>query len=214
MRLTLIVALLLLPASATAQPSPCTPSQQAQFDPYNPSDAALMRNFGGTMLAQAPLSALMKLDPYVPTEAALLRQLGGAIPVWAFPAYPAHSRPPGSTSHAVPCEPVRESAAAASPALRPALTTFNEVLAALPAAAMTSGGTTLDTVTQRSRGISIQHDGRVWVSAGPAVPFTDANFERVGERAGSPIYRRAGGDADVVYIRTTAGLVAPFRVAR
>jgi hypothetical protein len=84
MRLTILAALLVFPASLSAQPSPCavSPSGVLQFDPYKPSDIAIVRNYGATMLAQLPLESLLKLDPYVPTQAALLRQLGGAIPVW------------------------------------------------------------------------------------------------------------------------------------
>jgi hypothetical protein len=93
------------------------------------------------------------------------------------------------------------------------LTAFSDVVASLvtsaPAAARTTGSP-----SDRNRGISIEYDGRVWVSAGPAVAFRESAFVRVGERAGTPIYRRAGSEDDVIYIQTLAGVVAPFSAAR
>lgn len=55
------------------------------LDPYSPSDAQLLRNYGAALVAQTPLLELQKLDPYKPSDAALLRQIGGAIPVWGLP---------------------------------------------------------------------------------------------------------------------------------
>src|SRR5262249_25880226 len=39
--------------------------------------AALLRNYGTVLYAQTPLLELRKLDPYNPTDAALIRNLGG-----------------------------------------------------------------------------------------------------------------------------------------
>lgn len=59
------------------------------LDPYRPSDAALLRTYGGTLLAQTPLLELRQLDPYKPSHAALLRQIGNGIPQWShFSWYP------------------------------------------------------------------------------------------------------------------------------
>jgi hypothetical protein len=59
------------------------------LDPYKPSDAALLRTYGGTLLAQTPLLELRQLDPYKPSHANLLRQLGNGIPQWShFSWYP------------------------------------------------------------------------------------------------------------------------------
>jgi len=90
MRLIAIVVTLSLlavvPASAQAPAS----AQQHPYglDPYKPSDAALLRQYGATLVALTPLSELQKLDPYKPSHAALLRQLGGAIPVWGLGWFP------------------------------------------------------------------------------------------------------------------------------
>src|SRR5919204_4013997 len=81
-----------VPVMAFAQGQPCAPLRYA-FDPYKPSDLAIVRQLGASVLAQAPLAALLQLDPYVPTEAALLRQYGGALPVWPFGWYPVYPPP-------------------------------------------------------------------------------------------------------------------------
>ena len=80
------------------------------LDPYKPSDAALLRNYGGTLLAQTPLLELRQLDPYKPSHATLLRQIGNGIPQWShfnwYPGTPAPaplmmpSTPPAMTAAA------------------------------------------------------------------------------------------------------------------
>jgi hypothetical protein len=97
MRLTAIALSLTLlavvPASAQAPAPAQAPPVQHPYglDPYKPSDAALLRNYGATLVAQTPLLELAKLDPYKPSDAALLRQIGGAIPLWGLVWYPAPS---------------------------------------------------------------------------------------------------------------------------
>jgi len=155
------------------------------------------------MLAHVPLDTLLKLDSYVPTEGALLRQLGGAIPVWAYPLFAWH--PPAV--HSSPCEPVRDT----PPAV---LTAFSDVVAELAPRASTAAGKTSATSSERNRGISIDYDGRVWISAGPAVAFSEVDFVRVGDRAGTPIYQKVGAKDGVIYLPTRAGVVAPFKAER
>ncbi len=59
------------------------------LDPYKPSDAAILRTYGGTLVQQTPLLELRQLDPYKPSHAALLRQIGNGIPQWShFSWYP------------------------------------------------------------------------------------------------------------------------------
>jgi hypothetical protein len=127
--------------------------------------------------------------------------MGGALPYWAYAGYGWYV-PPMSLR---PCEPAAEEAP--SPSL-----TFSEVLSVLerrtaavadrPSSAARSGA---------ARGISLDYGGRVWLSAGPAVRFNDAAFVRVGERAGSPVFREIGKDESVIYVPTTPGMVAPFQ---
>ena len=216
MRIAVTAVLLLVPAYSFAQASPCRQhiASVSQFDPYNPSDAAIMRNYGATVLAQAPLEELRKLDPYVPSQAALLRQMGGAIPLWTFAAYPAFvvAPSPSPGPQGAPCEPMSESPT-------PVITTFHEVWAELERRGASSRATSAArTATAQTpaiiSGVTIEHAGRVWFSAGPAVRFTESEFMRVGERSGSPIFQRAGGEDTVVYVPTTPGMVAPFRAVR
>jgi hypothetical protein len=209
---TIAAVLMLLPVSSFAQ-TPCGPSTPhvLQFDPYKPSHTAIMRNYGGVLLAQLPISELLKLDPYVPTQAALLRQLGGAIPVWPYAGYPFYQVPlPYSAAlPGAPCEPTPEPEAPTA-----AITTVNELIAALgqqPAPAVAATGRDMPA---RNSGITLEHAGRVWVSAGRGVRFSEEAFVRVGERAGSPIFQRRGGDDSVIYVPTIPGVVAPFSVLR
>ena len=82
MRVAIFVAVLLGgPAFASAQTGPCAP-RPLGFDPYKPSDLAVLRQFGGSVLVNLPFSSLLQLDPYVPSQAMLLRQFGGALPLW------------------------------------------------------------------------------------------------------------------------------------
>ena len=85
MRLTAVVAIVALSAASSAS------AQHAyDLDPYKPSEAALLRNYGSVLVALTPIQELRKLDPYVPSQAALLRSLGGAMPLWVgwYPPVP------------------------------------------------------------------------------------------------------------------------------
>jgi hypothetical protein len=204
------IGLLLFTTTAFAQAAPCAPPPSA-FDSYKPSHLAIMREYGGAALANAPLSTLLKLDPYVPSQGQLLRQLGGGIPLW--PAYPWYGYPalPG----AVPdCEPVREPV----PESAPPLTSLADVLPALPRERAT-GATAAVTApvrgagAERNKGVWIHWEGRAWISAGPAVPFRDAEFTRIGESGGFGVFRRTGAKDDVIFVPTTPQMVAPFRAA-
>jgi hypothetical protein len=205
MRLSLILIALIVPVPLAAQTAPCTqaPPRLMQFDSYNPSHLSIVRNYGGAMLAQAPLETLMKLDPYVPTQGALLRQHGGSIPAWLYPPFAWH--PPAVSSS--PCVPAPDTTASV-------LTTFSDVVAELPPAAPTGAGKPTATTSDRNRGISIEYDGRVWISAGPAVAFSETAFVRVGGRAGTAVYQKVGANDGVIYIPTMAGVVAPFKAER
>ena len=66
------------------------------------------------------------------------------------------------------------------------------------------------TPLERNRGVSIDYAGRTWVSAGRAVPFDDAQFVRVGQHAGFPIFRRIGANEGTIYLPIGTGAVAPF----
>ena len=203
---TIGLVLLLCAAPLSAQPSPCTSyaSGLLAFDPYNPSDLAVVRNYGGAVVAQAPLGALLKLDPYVPIEGELLRQVGSAIPWWPYTGYAWYPPVQQNVRHSVTCESVSEPPP-------PPLATFSDMLAALRQRTPAATAAPVATASDRNRGIGIQYAGRMWMSAGPAVPFSEPEFVRIAESAGFPIYRRAGEKDSVIYVPTTPGMVAPFR---
>ncbi|MGE3843173.1 MAG: hypothetical protein AB7I50_16495 [Vicinamibacterales bacterium] len=84
-----VIALALLglsPAIGFAQGS--TQGRPYGLDPFNPTDAAFLRNYGTALVSQTPLLELRHLDPFNPSDAALLRQIGGAIPLWGLAWYP------------------------------------------------------------------------------------------------------------------------------
>jgi hypothetical protein len=211
---TIGIGLLLFTTAAYAQAPPCAPHPYA-YDPYNPSDLAIMRQYGGTMLAQAPLSTLLKLDPYVPSQGELLRQVGNGIPLWLaypWPAYALPSPPPASD-----CMPAPKASAEASHEGARAITTFADALLALERVPSTTGRTKAPTArmsTERNAGVSIQFDGRTWTSAGPAVPYNEASFVQVGESDRFPVFRRAASNDDRIFVPTTNGMVAPFQPGR
>jgi hypothetical protein len=61
-------------------------------------------------------------------------------------------------------------------------------------------------------GIWVMFGGEKWVSSGIAVPLSAAQFVRVGEHRGFPVFARRELDEDVIYLPTRAGLVAPYRL--
>lgn len=213
MRVAIVGAgLLLLATNAYAQ-SPCAP-QEAAYDPYKPSHLAVVREYGGTVLAQAPLTALLKLDPYVPSEAELLRQLGRGIPLW--PAYPWHPYVAAPAVADCVSRPEAESSESSPPT---PLTSFADVVTALrsapgPAALPASTPVVRNTEAEKKTGVWIQYAGRTWFSAGAAEPFREAEFVRVGDIAGFPVYRRSRVKEDRIFVPTTGGMVAPFRGSR
>ena len=93
MRVIAAFVTVMLSAGVAAAQGPGQELRPYGLDPYKPSDAALLRNYGGALVAQTPLLQLSQLDPYKPSHAALLQQLGGAMPLWShlswYPTAPA-----------------------------------------------------------------------------------------------------------------------------
>lgn len=62
-------------------------------------------------------------------------------------------------------------------------------------------------------GIYVEFEGARWFSSGTAVTFDSAEFQRIGQHHGFPVYARIGGDAATIYIPTaaaTGSLLAPY----
>jgi hypothetical protein len=102
------------------------------------------------------------------------------------------------------------------------MTTFAEMLTALEHARASSptpspsGGRSITipgVSADRKTGVWIEYAGRTWISAGRAVAFDGSQFVRVGESGGFPVFTRAGVSDEMIYVPTTAGVVAPFRAA-
>ena len=210
---TVGIILLGFPAFAFAQPAPC--GQQAyEFDPYKPSDLAILRQYGGVP-AHAPL---LQLDPYVPFEGELLRQHSGAMPVWGFAWYPWDPQ----VTYTPDCREGRAPLmSAVTESAEPPLTTVADLLTALERARASSASATSPGAAssvaasrvppERNAGVWIYYAGRAWVSGGPAVTFAESEFVRVGESDGTSIFQRRGTKDEIIYVPTTPGVVAPFR---
>ena len=202
---------LLYSASAAAQMAPCAP-QALEYDPYKPSHLAIVREYGGTVMSQVPLSTLLKLDPYSPSQLELLRQVGRGIPAWTAYSWPFIAPAPVVAN----CVPAPAPAPPPAAMAAPPLTRLADVLTTLdrqPAKAGTAVTLLAPTASSKNLGVSIRYGDRLWTSAGPAVPFREENFVRAGESAGVPIFRRTTAADDVIYVPTTRGMVAPFRAA-
>jgi hypothetical protein len=61
-------------------------------------------------------------------------------------------------------------------------------------------------------GVWIMFGGEKWISAGTAVPLVAAEFVRVGEYAGFPVFARRDFTQDVIYLPSRAGLIAPYQL--
>jgi hypothetical protein len=72
----------------------------------------------------------------------------------------------------------------------------------------------LETVrrAETNDGVWLQFMGERWVSAGPAVPLRAAEFVKVGDYGGFPVFARAGLQEERIYLPSAAGNVAPFRL--
>ena len=61
-------------------------------------------------------------------------------------------------------------------------------------------------------GVWIMFAGEKWVSAGTAIPLAAADFVRVGEYAGFPVFAHRDFSHEVIYLPSRPGLVAPYRL--
>jgi hypothetical protein len=63
------------------------------------------------------------------------------------------------------------------------------------------------------KGIWIEYSGGRWTPAGPALEYRQDRFVRAGDYRGFPVYVRAEGDADLIFLPTSPGMIAPYRRA-
>jgi hypothetical protein len=65
---------------------------------------------------------------------------------------------------------------------------------------------------ENNDGVWIMFGGEKWVSAGTAIPLVAAEFVRVGEYAGFPVFARRDFTQEVIYLPSRAGLIAPYKL--
>jgi hypothetical protein len=212
MRPTAIAIVMTLVAVVPASGQSPEPVQHPYgLDPYKPSDAALLRNYGATLVTQTPLLELRKLDPYKPSDAALLRQLGGGIPVWSLAWYPPvpASLTPFQTTALVSPLPVTGTVllVGQSP-------TDAAERTAAPADVAPPPPSSIATLRrpESNDGAWISYAHQKWVSAGPAVRFEASEFVRVGQYGDFPVFERTRVKEGLIYIPTREGLIAPYRL--
>ena len=61
-------------------------------------------------------------------------------------------------------------------------------------------------------GVWIMFGGEKWISAGTAVPLVAAEFVRIGDYAGFPVFARRDFTQEMIYLPSRAGLIAPYRL--
>lgn len=210
MRLLLPVALFVV-STATASAQTSAPVHPFGLDPYKPSDAALLREFGLALVTQTPVHELAKLDPYKPSHAALLR-LGGALPVWAI----------GWPTAMVVFDPGREPIFASETVkddrrhrktARSDQTARSESPDVARPDIAPAGSTAMATVRrpESNDGIWVDFDGRRWILAGRSMTFDPSQFERVGAINGHAVYRRSG-ETTVIYVDGGETGIAPYKL--
>ena len=198
----------------------CAPAARAQsavsvypygLDPYNPSDAWWLRQYGSVLVAQTPILELRQLDPFKPSEAALLRALGGGIPLWAL-WYPPAPMPVPLTPFSMAGD-VLPSGSATNIFIVVGQPPSGVTSAAPVSAPPPSPGAVVTALRPESNdGLWINYAGRRWVSAGAAVPFDESLFMQTGQYNGFPVFTRRQSSDQVIYLPTRGNLVAPYRI--
>ena len=207
------IVLMLAGAIAASAQTPEPDEHPYGLDPYKPSDAALLRDYGDTLVAQTPLTELRKLDPYKPSQAALRRAIGGAIPLWGTVWYPYVAPLPQSLtpfpSRTFASRVVRRSQIAnASFSADESQTTTAPVAVTAP--------TSMTTLRppESNDGVWILFEEQKWISAGRPIPFERSEYVGAGEYENVPVFKRAGAQDDQIFLLMGSGLVAPYRLKR
>ena len=179
------------------------------LDPFRPTDAALLRQYGSVLVAQTPLLELARLDPFKPTDAALLRDLGGGLPLWGlwYPPVPSFG----------PLTPYAGASGMAGPVNNVVVIADGQARGGVASSASASTLPLPQKVVTVRRpptndGAYISFGGARWLSGGPAVPYDEAAFTAVGEYQGFPVFRRNETYDGMIYLPVRQDLVAPFRM--
>jgi hypothetical protein len=210
---TAIAAIVLSAAPAFAQ-APSRAQHPYDLDPYKPSDLALLRGYGGTLVTLTPLSELRKLDPYVPSHAALLQQLGAGLPLWGLSGYPWYAPVvPAASLTPFPGEvkPTPSVPALLADLLRTRAETPSEAATSVAPSSGPTGIATLNTPDSND-GVWIAYEGRRWIVAGRAVTLDRTTYVRVGEHVGFPVFRRSGAGDDTIHVAARGDSIVPYRL--
>jgi hypothetical protein len=207
------IFLMLAGAIAASAQTPEADEHPYGLDPYKPSDAALLRDYGDTLVAQTPLTELRKLDPYKPSQAALRRAIGGAIPLWGTVWYPYVAPLPQSLtpfpSRAFASRGVRRSQVANA-----SLSDDEARTTAAPVAVTAPTSMTTLRPPESNDGVWILFEEQKWISAGRPIPFERSEYVSAGEYENIPVFKRSGAQADQIFLLMGSGLVAPYRLKR
>jgi hypothetical protein len=205
MRLPTLALLVLLAAATPAAGQTSPDANPYGLDPYKPSDAALLRAFGTTLVSQTALPELASLDPYKPSHAALLRQIGGGLPLWGLAWFPLQA--PGPVMpllHIASTPPGMPGPAARADRRSPRRDAPDEGLPPPFWMATLQRPETND-------GVWITFAGARWIASGKAIPFEASAFEQVGTHGTFPVYRGSGSADGLIYLPTRDGLITPYR---
>lgn len=208
------IFVMLAGAIAASAQTPGPDEHPYGLDPYKPSDAALLRDYGDTLVAQTPLTELRKLDPYKPSQAALRRAIGGAIPLWGTVWYPYVAPLPQSLtpfpSRGLPSRGGRRSQIAHTPL------SSGEEAGTTAAPETTTAPTSMTTLRppENNDGVWVLFEGQKWISAGRPVAFERSEYVSAGEYENVPVFKRTGARDDQIFLLMGSGLVAPYRLKR
>jgi hypothetical protein len=208
-RTALVLTVTLLAVSPAFGQTPEPESHPYGLDPYKPSDAALLRELGATLVAQTPVSELRKLDPYKPSHAALLRELGGAFPLWGLSWYPTPTLMPTPLS---PFQTLTFAIQPAPVAVAPTPAAPAEALAVYTGVPQPASSIATLHRPENNDGVWISFEQQKWIAAGRPVPFDESAFVRAGQYGEFPVFRRAGARESMIYLPTRDGLIAPYRL--
>ena len=223
MRLTVLILLAaaVIASPARAQdPEPSRPVHELlTLDPNKPSDAALLRDFGDTLVAQVPLLDMRALDPYKQSDAALLRRVGAGLPIYLawYPYVVAPAGPVLQRTHEADASPHRTRHRQGRGGRPPGALPYpvapppNDCGCEPPAAPESSSVSTV-LRPQSNDGVWIEFDQKRWISAGKTVPHVEAEFVDAGRYNELTVYKRRGSGDEVIYIPTRDGSLAPYRL--